>query len=673
MTGRERQASRLYMGVDISKGSPSSTSRSALYSVALVDSEGRLVSKYDDIALARLIRLAWYYKPVKIAFDNIMELASNKKSLERVLELFPPESEIVQVTLTSEGPVSVRELAAPYRDVVGHGKLRPGRTAYLLALLASQGKGYTVRRMEQKTKIIVSKGRNPSGGGFSQQRYQRRIRASVLNAAMRVKEALDKAGLEYDFHYRKSEGGIESAVFTVYAPRDRLYGVVRPHRGVDYNIIIKPEYRVVLSLTSMGGEGQPKTPIIVGIDPGITTGIAVIDLKGRVLFLDSSKNYDRGRLIEEVSSRGRAIIVAVDVSNPPEAVRKVAAQLGAQLYYPPEDLSVAQKRELASKALGGAVPVDTHQRDALAAAYKAYLALKSKLGHVDSQLRKLGLDIDSARVKEAVIRGLTVAEAVEEAIKERLESIEEEPKKKRETEKREEPRDRHVEERLRELEAEVSLLRRSLRELREENERLRYETEKLVSMARSEAYRDSLVLRLEQELNVLQAEADRLRNKLAEWESRSRRLEEMLVALWTNRVALIPRTPSLTLRNIRRLKEMLGSLEGEALYLDTASYDPDALPTLRDEGVLGVIVGSGGLEKLRKHASRLYIPVVTLMPGEILYSGLLFILAPMSTLDRLREERRRLEEARLSSFSLERLIREYRAERAMMGRKRRGP
>ena len=68
----------LYMGVDIEEGNPLSSTKRTLYSIIIVDAEGKIIEKQSRAPLSRLIRLAWYYKPKKIAFDNIMEIASTK-------------------------------------------------------------------------------------------------------------------------------------------------------------------------------------------------------------------------------------------------------------------------------------------------------------------------------------------------------------------------------------------------------------------------------------------------------------------------------------------------------------------------------------------------------------------------------------------------------------------
>jgi len=665
-------ARRLFMGIDIAEGSPSS-SRRPLYAVVVIDAEGRTIASQQAAPLSRVIRLAWDYRPVKIAVDNVLELAPNVRDLERVLSMFPPESLIVQVTIGPDGvPRRLREKARERGLDVGKGKLSPSRTAYLAALLASMGEGVPVRVVEEKTVIVVSKARTPRGGGYSQRRLQRRVRASVHQAAMRVKEALDRAGLDYDMNYRRSVGGLESAVFTVYAPREKLYGVVRPHKGVDYVISVRPVYKTRIRVP--GEEKRSLRPVIVGIDPGITTGIAVLDLNGRVLYLDSGKGLDRGTILEIVSNYGRPIIVAVDVAGVPEAARKLAAQFGAALYSPGEDMSSAEKRELAVRALGGTPPDDTHQRDALAAAYKAFLSLRQKLEQVESQVRRMGLEVDVEAVKESVIRGATLAQALEEAIEDKLGSIGGrgggEEAARRPVRREQKPPD---EGRLEILQAENLALRRRIRELEREIEHLHREVDEARRRLRAELMRDPELRSLRERVSRLEAVVRRLEEERARLEEDLREARRLALMLARGERVLVRPVASLTVRALRRSEEEYGALlPGEILYVrGSGAVEEDAFRVLAEAGVAGVIVAGSGRVPERL-ARRYLVPVVqeSSLPSPGVEEVLGLYVAGPEARERLEEARRRMEEARRGSLDLERLVEEYRSRRA--GRPRKG-
>lgn len=66
---------------------------------------------------------------------------------------------------------------------------------------------------------------------------------------------------------------------------------------------------------------KAKNPIIVGFDPGLTVGLAILDLNGNLLFLDSFKEISKSEIITKIMELGRAILIATDVENPPKAVK----------------------------------------------------------------------------------------------------------------------------------------------------------------------------------------------------------------------------------------------------------------------------------------------------------------------------------------------------------------
>jgi predicted RNase H-like nuclease (RuvC/YqgF family) len=64
--------------------------------------------------------------------------------------------------------------------------------------------------------------------------------------------------------------------------------------------------------------------IIVGIDPGTTIGVAIIDLEGKTIEVFSSKNYSCSDVIERIIARGNPLIVASDVTPTPSTVKRIS-------------------------------------------------------------------------------------------------------------------------------------------------------------------------------------------------------------------------------------------------------------------------------------------------------------------------------------------------------------
>ena len=576
----------LCMGVDIESGSPEGGN--ARYSLVVIKCGGPLIYKAESSSLARLVRVAWDYRPRRLGVDNVYELGGDERRLSRVLSLLPPDLEVFQVTLVDGVFLDVREVAVRAGIVEDFSKMNPLRTSYVVAMLACMGYGTSVRSVEEKTVVQVSKLRSHSGGGWSQQRYQRRVRAAIHSIATSIKEALDRAGLDYDYYYKESRGGLESAVFTVYAPRDVVKGVVEEVRGPDYVVKVKPVYRSKL-LVATGGRGLQSRPLIVGVDPGVTTGVALVDLDGRILHVTSIRAADRGSVVELISRYGKPVIVAVDVSEVPDSVRKLATQLGANIYTPPHDLTSIEKRDLIERFAGEVKLRDSHERDALAAAYKAYLSLREKLEDVEEKLRDMGAEIEREEVKRWVLEGLSLAEALERALEKAIEDVEFREGRVR----REERRVQQVDvtgylveiERLRaqreSLEARVRELEESLRDC---EKRLR----DAQSSIRVEIARDAEIAKLKSRVEALEREVDRLRAEKERLEEEVVRIAKTITAVSSGELVLARRIPILTVRNLRREEEFRG---GDIVIVDNPNtFENEAIAELARMKVKAVLL-----------------------------------------------------------------------------------
>jgi len=152
--------------------------------------------------------------------------------------------------------------------------------------------------------------------------------------------------------------------------------------------------------------------LIAGIDPGTTTGIAILDFDGELLSLFSSKDLSLDRVIKHLTGFGKVSLIAVDVKPAPGFVPKLATQLGSEIFMPEESLPVNEKIELTKEYK----TKNSHQRDALAAALIAFSKFKNKFAKIDS--RGLGDD-----VKDLVLHGTSINDAVKMLEEEEEEEI----------------------------------------------------------------------------------------------------------------------------------------------------------------------------------------------------------------------------------------------------------
>lgn len=661
----------LVMGVDLV--SYGGKGRAPRYAMVLLRGEDVLVEN-PDVSLHRLIRLIWEYKPDILAVDNVFELGGSERRLVKFFNMLPPTVKVVQVTRWQDEFIDVKEVALRAGIGFVQGKPMPLRTAYIIALVASKGYGVEVKLYEEKTKIIVSRTASIGPGGMSQNRYKRRLRGIVLSLTRRIKEALDKHGLDYDLTFRKSGGGLESSIFTVYAPREKLYGIVKPLHTSDVRVEIRPVYKPKISFLNREEASSTQRYLIVGVDPGISTGLAILDIDGVPLEVISGRGLDRVDMVNHILSHGIPVVIATDVNPAPDTVKKLASMFNAILYTPPQSLSSEEKRQLVEEYISKYNWLkieDSHQRDALAAAIRAYHNVESKLRQVGSYLSKIGLEVSIDNIKAAVIKGKSIAEAVEEEIaklyEEEAEEVEEKPKA---LEKQEKLEQRVVEERLRE----------ELRDLKQEREHLRERIRQLERRIRELEFELKYVKATRNPEEEVARTIEMLRNEVRRLSEYAKSLEEELMKLRNNmseykkyftlmlRGEALParRLHMLTLDALAKSEKILGKLRaGEIIYVENPGYfEVEAVRRLAEAKVKAVLLdeveGRGLIDVLRKNL----IPVLSLKDyviGEV-FDVLLVNPNVLKDSDKLRrsleEQRRRLEESRLLE-----ILKEYRSSR----------
>jgi uncharacterized protein len=387
----------LIFGVDIASGSPHSR-QTPSYSLIILDGKDKF--SYHKISRHKLIRLIREKQPKMVAIDNFFELASDKKELVSLLRRLPPDTKLVQVTGVDH-PESLVRLAKWHGISIN--RFNPLEEAEACAILASKGVGQIISAFEDRTWIKVSRRRSPGRGGWSQNRYSRKIHGAVKGLSREVERHLREAGLEFTSKTVEGLGGYTRAEFVVEAPRQSVH--VNPNYYCDAQVRVESIERPQLQFKPLSG----KDYIIIGFDPGTTTGIAAIDLSGRLVDLISRRAMSSSDVIEWISSRGNPLIVATDVFPAPGAVEKVKRAFNAILFTPGSDMPANEKISLA-KEFGFK---NDHERDAMAAALAAFKKYKNKFLYVE---KKVPSEVDPDEVKALVVKGYAVEKAVAELI-----------------------------------------------------------------------------------------------------------------------------------------------------------------------------------------------------------------------------------------------------------------
>ncbi|MEM3715515.1 MAG: DUF460 domain-containing protein [Thermoprotei archaeon] len=575
------------IGVDICGGTSPSAKGGARYTaVYLVDNE--IKETYEEITLSSLLRIIWKYQPSIVAIDNVFELTHSSKALIRLLSAFPPGTKLVQITGAPNQEYEPLVKIAEKHGIKFMSKPTSLQTASIVAILASKGVGWIVKGLEDECMIAVSKKLTPQAGGMSMQRYERLVRSSILRLTREIKEILREHGFDYDLIYRKGEGGISGSVFIVYAPREKLSGIVKSYEGHSVRVTIKPVIKRELDFEPLSVHSttvfSSKKGLIVGYDPGITAGLSVITLDGNLLLLKSGKYLTRGEIAREVLKLGVPVIVASDRKPATEMVKKLASMFGAVLYEPERDLRVDEKKEIVNKFLNSQEitgKFDTHMRDALVASVKAYMHHKPKLQQLEEEARLKGFKGSLDKAKVMVIQGIKISDALQRLEKES--SLEEQTQV---TEVSQKDRDLvALREKVKELIEQQSkfssmiaelqmLLEEKDRELKELRNRLQEERLKIDLVIR----KDRKVEMLNEHVRMLESTIKKLETDLSELKEIISNYENIASRIERGELIVVKKIENATSSSVRKSIEQKKLKCGEVIYLENPMiFDEEGL------------------------------------------------------------------------------------------------
>ncbi len=269
--------------------------------------------------------------------------------------------------------------------------------------------------------------------------------------------------------------------------------------------------------------------IVVGLDPGITTGIAVFSLKGELKEVFSKKGMSKPEIVRFILSRGSPVVIATDKKKIPKLVEEIASALAVPVFSPEEDLKVKEKNELAKELK----PKSSHERDAIAAGLYFFKKNKRKFREIERVLESMGLEMHADRVKELLIKGeaKNLSHALELALGEKVE-IKKGEARKREGKKKEKPR----KDKLEELERKYEIAQEYIKKLQKRVKELEEQKSKLLEerLKESREIRESVLK--EKEIEFRDSIIRNLRAELEKERELRRMLEERLEILEEERV-----------------------------------------------------------------------------------------------------------------------------------------
>ncbi len=568
-------------GIDIIKGSVRSRSRRPMY--ALVRMDGGTIESEGEVSMFRLFRMLTDERPDILAVDSLQEIAADQRELYFFLQGLPPQTRLVQVT-GGERKETLGKVAARFN--ISFNRFDPFAEARTTAQVASLGAGAEVIAFENESEVVVSRHRSPGKGGWSQNRYVRKMHGAVQLKGREIEMALVAAGLRYEKKETRAFGGCSRVAFRVFATRDQV--PVPTYRGADVQVRIhgKRLERIRFRPLSI----KPRY-LIVGIDPGTTTAVAALDLDGNLLHLASSRQMNMADVIESLYKVGKPLIIATDVQEMPYSVEKIRRAFSAIAFVPKQDVSVDTKVELTAP-----FPyANDHERDALSAALDAYRQYRQKFQNLIKRIPP-GHDLDEVRAR--VIRGQSLDSVLGEMKvparqPETAESVPAPPEC-----------GRH-DERVRVLDGMVKRLRTFVAELQEEAKGKEYEIRRLQARLRNISTARDTELAKDTEIVKKDAVIQSLKKRLHKEERHNRNLVKRLARIkkfaelsMEGEVVPVKVMDALTKDGLRRLADHVGIEEGDIIFVTrTDGWGRNIVRDLADLGVKAVVLAADTLAR----------------------------------------------------------------------------
>ena len=271
---------------------------------------------------------------------------------------------------------------------------------------------------------------------------------------------------------------------------------------------------------------MPKTPLIVGVDPGSTSAVAAVNLKREVELLESGKNFPPREIIQRIIKVGKPVVVASDKGKTPSKVHKISSSLGTKLFEPEEDLSQTSKKELGKGA-------NSHELDALASAIHAQKQLHKEI----QKINKLEQEFDKEKLEiaEKIFNEKPIREERNEDTEETHQSSEESV----ETTERDNEKLR-LKRKIENLEDQVKELKSELGKKEKENEGLKAKLSRLRDEERKEVRKEEEVQKREVKIKQKDQEISDLKQEIEDYRIREKQYKKAIHKLFENDYELVP-------------------------------------------------------------------------------------------------------------------------------------
>lgn len=247
--------------------------------------------------------------------------------------------------------------------------------------------------------------------------------------------------------------------------------------------------------------------LIVGVDPGVKTGLCAIDLNCNMIDFHSAKKLGLNDIINWTLKRGRVIIFACDVKKPSSILIELCRKMDAKLISPNKDIKSDEKQNIVDEFFNDLNFEDSHQKDACASAIYAFKKYESLFKRIDKKLSSIDKKYLSDEVKQKIVLGK--CKNINDAITNKSEEIDFEKNK----------RERHIEKESKEtlLEKDLIKTKNHLHELKDKYKRLKKENnnlKRLIKLKKSNSELLELTEKRNSTIRTFRKKINSLKNKL---------------------------------------------------------------------------------------------------------------------------------------------------------------
>lgn len=511
--------------------SPQMRAKLHISAVLLMESGKQL--EWEKITRGKLLQLINKYKPVYVGTDNPNEILGATESLAAFCSKLPATTSIVHVNLTLSGTTVPMMRLLEEQGFIIDSKLNSLETARHINLLIEKGIGMKLEPFENETIIKINQPNRHKKGGWSQSRYERQNEEVVARISHSIEEKFREKGIDFDMEINKTRYGAKWGQFHVFLPKSEMDAVLCDLSFFPAKVKVWSPKKEIITHSPLKGSVDiypfnKQQQFILGIDPGMETGVALLDLNGKLLNKFSRKNLSRGEIINNLMNYGTPLVVCADVRKIPHLVRKVAAVYNAQVYSPSRELSVIDKKKLTQEVLNDD-RITTHEMDAIAAAVYFFKQKQDTFEKIDIT------DLSSKQklyAKQLLVQGLSIAESIETA---KLDTVVELEQNITTPNSQDDgvlvDLKKHLKQSLDKLtyySAELERKSKTIKELRRQLDRFRERKKQEIQEALEQQLRDEVIQEKDKEIKKLRKNIDSLEKQNIASKERINELEQML-------------------------------------------------------------------------------------------------------------------------------------------------